>query len=54
MTRRPIARPTAPFTALAALMALLFVTACGPLVGAGVAVGADRVAEEEEGGDGLF
>lgn len=41
-------------TALFALLALLSVTACGPLIGAGVAVGADRVAEEEEGGDGLF
>ena len=47
-------RPTAPLTTLATLMALLFVTACGPLFGAGVAVGADRVAEREEGGDGLF
>lgn len=43
-----------PLTAIAALVALLLLTACGPLVGAGVAVGADKVAEEEEGGEGLF
>jgi hypothetical protein len=43
-----------PLTALAVLLALTVTTACGPLVGAGVAVGADRVVEEEEGGEGLF
>lgn len=41
-------------TAMAALLALLLITACAPLIGAGVAVGADRVVEEEEGGEGLF
>lgn len=45
---------TSPLTAITALIALLFLTSCGPLVGAGVAVGADKVAEEEEGGEGLF
>ena len=46
--------PKTRLTAIASLMALLFVTACGPLVGAGIAVGADEVAENEEGGEGLF
>lgn len=40
-------------TPLAALIALLLAS-CGPLVGAGVAVGADEIAEEDNGGDGLF
>lgn len=41
-------------TPLAALIALLLLASCGPLVGAGVAVGADEIAEEDNGGDGLF
>ena len=45
---------TRPVPALAALITLLFITACGPIFGAGVAVGADQIAEEEDGGDGLF
>lgn len=45
---------TRPLTALAALFALLLATACGPLIGAGAVVGADEIAEEDEGGDGLF
>lgn len=45
---------TMPKTPLAALLTLLLLASCGPLVGAGVAVGADRVAEEDSGGDGLF
>ncbi len=37
------------------LAALPTLSACGPaLVGAGGAVVADKVAEEEKGGDGLF
>lgn len=39
---------------LAALLTILLLASCGPLVGAGVTVGADQVAEEEDGGDGLF
>ena len=45
---------TLPKTPLAALIALLLLASCGPLVGAGVAVGADEIAEEDDGGDGLF
>lgn len=41
-------------TPLAALLTLLLLASCGPLVGAGVAVGADQIAEEDDGGDGLF
>ena len=29
-------------------------SACGPVVGAGAVVAADKVAEEEDGDDGLF
>ncbi len=45
---------TCPLTALAALMGLLFLMSCDAMVGAGFALGADQVAEEEEVGDGLF
>jgi len=45
---------TRPATALAALITLLFITACGPLIGAGAVVGADEIAEEDNGGDGLY
>lgn len=38
--------------ALAGLLPVL--SACGPLVGAGAVVAADKVVEEKEGGDGLF
>lgn len=40
--------------ALGAMITALLLASCGPLVGAGVAVGADQVAEEDGGGDGLF
>ncbi|HEY6918771.1 MAG TPA: hypothetical protein VI412_05885 [Tabrizicola sp.] len=39
---------------LTALLALLFVASCGPLVGAGAAVAVDEAEEREDGGDGLF
>jgi hypothetical protein len=37
-----------------ALLALLLIAACGPLVGAGAAVAVDEAKERDEGGDGLF
>jgi hypothetical protein len=41
--------------AVAALIASLTLTACAPLlVGGGAAVVADKVAEDQNGGDGLF
>lgn len=40
--------------ALAALLALLFVTSWGPLVGAGAAVAVDEAEERKDGDDGLF
>lgn len=41
--------------ALAGLIAVTTLTGCGALlVGGGAAVVADGVAEEEQGGDGLF
>jgi hypothetical protein len=41
--------------AAAALIASLALTACAPLlVGGGAAVVADQVAEDQNGGDGLF
>lgn len=39
---------------LAALLALLLITSCGPLIGAGAAVAVDEAQEREDGGDGLF
>lgn len=39
---------------LAALLALLLVASCGPLLGAGAAVAVDEAKERDEGGDGLF
>ncbi|GAB4384653.1 hypothetical protein [Albidovulum sp.] len=40
---------------LAAFLALTQLAACGPaLVGAGGVIIIDKVAEEKEGGDGLF
>jgi hypothetical protein len=51
---RRSAAMTCPLTALAALMGLLFLMSCDAMVGAGFALGADQVAEEEEVGDGLF
>jgi hypothetical protein len=42
-----------PKTPLAALLTLLLAS-CGPLVGAGVAMGADEVAEEDDGGMDCF
>ncbi len=38
-------------TVIAAMAAL---SACAPLIGGGAAVVADQVAEDENGGDGLF
>jgi len=40
--------------ALALAGTLPVLSACGPLVGAGAVVAADTVAEEEQGGEGLF
>jgi hypothetical protein len=40
--------------ALAALLALMLVASCGPLIGAGAAVAVDEAEEREDGGDGLF
>ena len=40
--------------ARAALLALLFVASCGPLIGAGAAVAVDEAEEREDGDDGLF
>ena len=40
--------------ALAALLSLLLVASCGPLVGAGAAVAVDEAEEREDGDDGLF
>lgn len=39
---------------LAALLALLLVASCGPLIGAGAAVAVDEAEEREDGDDGLF
>ncbi len=39
---------------MAALLALMLVTSCGPLLGAGAAVAVDEAQEQDEGGDGLF
>lgn len=39
---------------LAALLALLMLASCGPLLGAGAAVAVDEAKEREDGGDGLF
>jgi hypothetical protein len=44
----------AGFKTLTALLALLLVTSCGPLIGAGAAVAVDEAQEREDGGDGLF
>lgn len=41
--------------ALAALIAIVTLTACAPLlIGGGTAVVADEVIEQDQGGDGLF
>jgi hypothetical protein len=39
---------------LAALLTLLLVASCGPLIGAGAAVAVDEAEEREDGDDGLF
>lgn len=39
---------------LMALLALMLVASCGPLIGAGAAVAVDEAKEQDEGGDGLF
>jgi entericidin B len=40
--------------ALTALLALMLVASCGPLIGAGAVVAVDEAKEREDGGDGLF
>lgn len=40
--------------ALAALMTLLCLASCGPILGAGAAVAVDEAQERDKGGDGLF
>jgi predicted small lipoprotein YifL len=39
---------------LAALLALMLMASCGPLIGAGAAVAVDEAEEREDGDDGLF
>jgi hypothetical protein len=45
---------TAGVKVVTALLALLLVASCGPLIGAGAAVAVDEAQERDEGGDGLF
>ena len=40
--------------AIALLTGVTGLSACGPLVGAGAVVAADKIAEEENGDEGLF
>jgi predicted small lipoprotein YifL len=46
--------PMTEIRVLMVVIALLSTASCGPLIGAGAAVAADEVAEQDEGGDGLF
>jgi hypothetical protein len=39
---------------LVALLALMLITSCGPLLGAGAAVAVDEAEEREDGDEGLF
>ena len=39
---------------LALLLSVPVLSACGPLIGAGAVVAADKVVEEENGDEGLF
>jgi hypothetical protein len=39
---------------LVALLGLLTLASCGPLIGAGAVVAADEYQEREDGDDGLF
>lgn len=43
-----------PIKLLLASLALAALTACAPMVGGAIVVGADAALENERGGDGLF